>query len=146
MKYTEPKIRYWSYQLPENWMAMAGKTDQDNDLVSFRLSRPSDWWFHVSGMPGSHVLLRHVEEPGTPPPKEILQAAAQVAAFHSKGRGGGNCTVNYCRASDVSKPPRAPAGLVNISHFKNIRVKPELPEDCALLPPPEAPASQERPN
>jgi len=106
---------------------MAGKSDLDNDLLTFRVSRPTDWWLHVSGMPGSHVLLRHAEDAGAAPAKEILQTAAQIAAYHSKGREGGNCTVNLCRACDVSKPPRAPAGLVTIAHFRNLRVKPALP-------------------
>ena len=128
MKRVEPQARYWTYQLPEGWTVMAGKSDLDNDLLTFRVSRPTDWWMHVSGMPGSHVLLRHAEDPAMAPAREVLQAAAQIAAYHSKGREGGNCTVNVCRVCDVSKPPRAPAGLVNITHFRNLRVKPGLPE------------------
>ncbi len=107
---------------------MAGKSDLDNDLLTFKVSCPTDWWMHVSGMPGSHVLLRHAEDPAMAPAREVLQVAAQIAAYHSKGREGGNCTVNVCRVCDVSKPPHAPAGLVNITHFRNLRVKPGLPE------------------
>jgi hypothetical protein len=32
--------------------------------------------------------------------------------------------VHYCRASDVSKPRGAPAGLVELSKWKSVRVKP----------------------
>ena len=130
MKRPEPQIRYWSYPLDEGWVAMAGKSDLDNDLVSFRLSRATDWWLHVSGMPGSHVLLRQPDDPGAEPSKAIQLRAAQIAAYHSKARGGGNVTVNICRACNVSKPPHSPAGLVEIDHYRTLRVRP-LPPDGA---------------
>ena len=47
----EQEPRYWSYDLGGGWVAMAGKSDVDNDLVSFRLARQTDYWFHLSGAP-----------------------------------------------------------------------------------------------
>ena len=38
----EQEPRYWSYDLGGGWVAMAGKSDVDNDLVSFALQgRPT---------------------------------------------------------------------------------------------------------
>ena len=52
----EPKL--WQYELPGGWIVLAGKTDQDNDHLSIKMAGPNDYWFHVRGLPGSHVLLQ----------------------------------------------------------------------------------------
>ena len=49
----------WEYELPGGFEVLAGKTDADNDLLSLRTSKANDLWFHVRGLPGSHVILRH---------------------------------------------------------------------------------------
>ncbi len=123
--FTPPEPKYWSYDLGGGWVVFAGKTDLDNDLVSFRLAKPSDHWFHLSGQPGSHVLLRGPE--GEAPTKEHITIAANIAAYHSKARNGGRCSVDCCLARDVSKPKRVPAGTVHITHAKTIKARPELP-------------------
>ena len=71
--------RHWVYCLQGEWTVLAGKTDRDNDQLSLRLAHPEDWWFHVRGMPGSHVILRVKE--GKRPDEGILKSAAAVAAY-----------------------------------------------------------------
>ena len=39
--------------------------------------------------------------------------------------------VSYCRAGNVKKPRGAPAGLVEITRQKSVRVAPALPEGGA---------------
>lgn len=121
----EQEPRYWSYDLGGGWGAMAGKSDVDNDLVSFRLARQTDYWFHLSGAPGSHVLLRGSE--GEAPSRELLEAAASIAAYHSKARDAGRVPVDCCLAKFVSKPRHVPAGTVVISHSRVLKVRPCLP-------------------
>ena len=52
----EPRL--WRYELPGGWIVLAGKNDQDNDHLSLKMAKANDYWFHVKGLPGSHVLLR----------------------------------------------------------------------------------------
>ncbi|MBQ4479735.1 MAG: DUF814 domain-containing protein [Victivallales bacterium] len=125
MKNTPPQPKYWTYDLGHGWTAMAGKTDIDNDLISFQVAHQTDYWFHLSGAPGSHVLLRGPE--GEAPTRELLQAAASIAAYHSKARKGGWCHVDCCLAKDVSKPPHVPPGTVTIAHSRTLRARPQLP-------------------
>ena len=120
-----PEPKMWTYQLAEGWTAYAGKTDEDNDLLSCHFAHRQDYWFHVSGCPGSHVILRGPE--GEEASRELLQTAAAIAAWHSKARNGGNCSVDCTRAMYVSKPPHSPAGLVTISNSRTIRTRPALP-------------------
>jgi len=117
-----PKI--YTYELQGGWTVMAGKTDRDNDRLSIKLAHPRDWWFHVRGMPGSHVLLKAKENDEEPGP-EILKAAAAIAAYHSKARSGGTVPVSCTRARYVTKPHGAKPGTVNIRKERIIKVRPE---------------------
>ena len=122
----EWKVSTWNYELADGWQVMAGKTDADNDILSLKLAGPHDWWFHLHGQPGSHVILKARE--GLEPGKEVLQAAAAVAAWHSKARGAGVVPVVCTRAANVSKPRGAKPGTVSIKNEKIIKVRPALPQ------------------
>ena len=106
---------------------LAGKTDEDNDRLSIKIAAPRDWWFHVRGMPGSHVLLRANEEVGEPD-AATLKAAAAIAAWHSKARGGGMVAVSCTMARYVTKPRGAKPGTVSIRKEQVLKVRPALPE------------------
>ncbi len=115
----------WDYELPGGWIVWAGKTERDNDRLSIKVARARDWWFHVRGMPGSHVLL--LARDGEEPSNETLKAAAAVAAWHSKGRSGGTVAVSATLAKNVAKPRGAKTGTVTIRQEKVLKVKPALP-------------------
>jgi predicted ribosome quality control (RQC) complex YloA/Tae2 family protein len=105
---------------------LAGRTDADNDRLSIKLARPYDWWFHVRGMAGSHVLLRVPE--GAEPDRDTLKRAAAVAAWYSKARGGGLTPVSATLAKNVSKPRGAKPGTVTIRREIVLKVHPALPD------------------
>ncbi|NLD39576.1 MAG: DUF814 domain-containing protein [Desulfatiglans sp.] len=113
------------YKIAGDWEVLAGKTDDDNDYLSLRLTHPNDYWFHVKGMPGSHVILRakENEEPG----KDILKEAAAIAAWHSKAKNGGITPVSCTMAKYVSKPKGAKPGTVTIKKEMVIKVRPGIP-------------------
>src|SRR6266849_8004384 len=67
--------------LPGSWKVLVGRTDADNDYLSFRVARPEDWWFHVRGIPGSHVLLQG--PPGADADRQTLTRAAAIAAYQT---------------------------------------------------------------
>jgi predicted ribosome quality control (RQC) complex YloA/Tae2 family protein len=113
------------YELPGGWYVWAGKTAADNDKLSLRVARNDDWWFHLRGSPGSHVVL--FVRDGTEPDRQTLEAAAAIAAFHSKQRGGGTVGVTATRARFVKKPRGAKAGLVSIRKETVFKVKPAIP-------------------
>ncbi len=124
--YKKTPVKVWEYTIDGRWTVQAGKTDADNDRLSLKEAQPADWWFHVRGMPGSHVLLRSI--PGEEPGKDILKAAAAVAAYHSKGRTGGVTPVACTRAAHVSKPRGAKPGTVQIRKEVILKVRPGLPD------------------
>lgn len=126
MRKQPPEPDTWRYELAEGWIVFAGKTDADNDRLSLKTARANDLWFHVHGMPGSHVILCGPE--GMTPENEKIKQAAAVAAWHSKARNGGMVSVSCTQAKYVSKPRGAKPGSVTIRKEKTIKVRPALPE------------------
>jgi predicted ribosome quality control (RQC) complex YloA/Tae2 family protein len=116
--------RFHEYTVGGRWKVLAGRTDEDNDYLSLRLARPNDRWFHVRGMPGSHVVLRCPG--GDEPDRDTLRTVAAIAAYHSKAREAGVVAVSCVRASNVSKPRGAKPGTVQIRKETVIRVRPGL--------------------
>jgi predicted ribosome quality control (RQC) complex YloA/Tae2 family protein len=119
-----PKV--YEYPLAEGWVVLAGKTDMDNDLLSLKTAGPNDWWFHVRGMPGSHVILVGTQD--EEPSNELLRQAAAIAAYHSKARDGGTVSVSATRARYVSKPRGAKTGTVAIRKEIVLKVRPGIPK------------------
>jgi predicted ribosome quality control (RQC) complex YloA/Tae2 family protein len=116
------QVRLRTYRLPGGWQVLVGRTDADNDYLTFRVARPDDWWFHSRGTPGSYVILQG--PPGPDPDRETLHRAAAIAAYHSKARTAGVVAVSGTRVRDVSKPRGAKAGTVQIRHEKVLKVRP----------------------
>lgn len=131
--------RFFEYLLPGGWLALAGRTDADNDFLSVVAAKPRDWWFHVRGQAGSHVILR--AKPDEEPDRKTLKGAAAIAAYHSKARSGGTVAVSVTRAQYVSKRPGSKPGTVHIRKESVLMVKPGLPEGAKE----EAVSTEEKP-
>jgi predicted ribosome quality control (RQC) complex YloA/Tae2 family protein len=119
-----PEARLREYLLPGGFRVLVGRTEVDNDRLSLRIARADDHWFHVRGMPGSHVVLSSAE--GHEPDREILRKAAAIAAYHSKARSGGVVAVSCTRAKYVTKPRGAKPGTVQIRREMVLKVRPGL--------------------
>ncbi|HVH47032.1 MAG TPA: NFACT RNA binding domain-containing protein [Labilithrix sp.] len=102
---------------------LVGRGEDDNDHLTFDVAQPHDLWLHVGGgTPGSHVVIRNPDKGDVPRP--VIERAASLAAWYSKARAASSVDVHYCTASEVSKPRGAPAGLVELARWKNVKVKP----------------------
>jgi predicted ribosome quality control (RQC) complex YloA/Tae2 family protein len=116
----------------EGFAVLVGKGDAENDRLTFEIAEPRDWWLHVAGHSGSHVVVSNPDELDELP-RPVLERAAELAAWHSKARGTGKVEVHVCRVADVSKPRGAPAGTVRLRHWTSLRVYPrdQPPEETA---------------
>ncbi len=108
----------------DGFEVLIGKGDADNDVLTFKVAAPLDVWMHVASVPGSHVIIRNPDKLSELP-REVLERAAQLAAWHSKARDGGKVEVHMCRVADVSKPRGFAPGKVLLKQFKGIRVYPK---------------------
>ena len=118
--------RITEYELPGQWKVLAGRSDTDNDELSLGMASQDDWWFHVRGLPGSHVILQGPA--GAEPDRETLKRAAAIAAWHSKARNAGIVPVSCTRARHVTKPRGAKTGTVQIRKEIVLKVRPAIPK------------------
>jgi predicted ribosome quality control (RQC) complex YloA/Tae2 family protein len=117
-----PKSGIQRYRLPGEWEVLVGRTAAANDYLSLRLARPGDLWFHIRGMPGSHVVLRVPAD--SAPDRSTRELAAAIAAYHSKARTAGRVSVSCTDARHVSKPAQAKPGTVSIRNESVLQVHP----------------------
>lgn len=107
----------------DGWVVLVGRGDTDNDYLTFGVAEKRDLWMHVGGgTPGSHVIVRNPDAGDIP--RDVVERAAQLAAWYSKARGAPKVEVHVCRVADVSKRRGAPRGQVEIKKFSRIKVQP----------------------
>jgi hypothetical protein len=111
---TGPRKPYWTYVSLDGVEIVVGRKSEDNDELSCNPQhrRDDEWWMHVAGSPGSHVVIRCVE---AEPPRETVRDAAVLAFENSKTRNAGKGSVSLVRCKQVSKPNGAPSGLVRLN-------------------------------
>lgn len=107
-------------------MVIVGRTNQENDYVTHSIARQDDLWFHASGVPGSHVVLKKAGRKDNPSAKAIEEAAA-IAAYYSKARHSKKAPVIYTLKKYVSKPRKGKAGLAQCTREKSVLVLPWSP-------------------
>jgi len=111
----------------DGFEVLVGRGDEENDVLTFEVAEPRDFWLHVAGgVAGSHVLVRNPDGLRELPPR-VLEAAAALAAWHSKARHAARVEVHVCRVADVSKPRGAAPGEVSLRRFKKLKVQPAGP-------------------
>lgn len=94
------------------YRVLCGKNNSQNDWLTNKLAGKNDIWFHVKGMPGSHVVLIC---DGEEPPALDFTEAATVAAVYSRAPRGQKIEVDYTRVKNIKKPPASKPGYVTFS-------------------------------
>ncbi len=112
--------RYASSDDLEIWV---GRSDEGNDVLTTRLARGTDLFFHLDGAPGSHVILR-TEGRADPPPESVLDAC-ELAVHFSKQKNVGRADVHVVPIKLVKKPKGTKRGLVYVTGGKSIRLRRE---------------------
>jgi predicted ribosome quality control (RQC) complex YloA/Tae2 family protein len=108
---------------PDGMTVLVGRTARDNDVLSIKLAAPRDFWFHVAGESGSHVVVRNPDKLEALP-RETKRFAAGLAAGYSKARRGGTVAVHMARAGDVAKPRGLADGKVRLRRFTTVHASP----------------------
>lgn len=112
--------RYKSSTGLEIWV---GKNDEGNDILTMKLSRGNDLFFHLESSPGSHVVLR--VQGSQAPPQEAILEASELAVHFSKHKTVTKANVHVAHCKDITKPTGAKHGLVYVHRGKSITLKRE---------------------
>ena len=115
----------------EGWDVLIGRSNEGNDYLTHRLARSEDYWLHVHGAAGSHVVIRRGKG-ANEPSKRTLEEVASWAAFYSQARTAGRVPVIVTRKKYVRKPRKGPPGLALCTHEKTLMVRPAEPPRAAL--------------
>ncbi|SDY92846.1 Rqc2 family fibronectin-binding protein [Tindallia californiensis] len=110
------------FQTEEGRDLYVGKNNYQNEKVTFSIAEKNDLWFHVKDFPGSHVILKSGQNEL---PSEVLEIAAMLAAYYSKGRMGQNVAVDYTKCRHVRKQRGAQPGMVIYDHHRTLYVTPD---------------------
>ena len=96
---------------------LVGRSNVQNDELTVKLARRTDYWLHTQKVHGSHVILRC---DGLEPDKESLEQAACIAAYYSQGRESGKVPVDYTMVRFVRKPSGSLPGKVIYTDYHTI--------------------------
>lgn len=119
-KNTPQKPTLEQYLSSEQVPIVVGKNNKQNDYLTHRYADSKDTWLHTKDIPGSHVIIR-----GTEFGQETLFEAAQLAAYHSKGKSSSQVPVDYTLVRHVKKPKGAKPGFVIYEQQKTLYITPD---------------------
>jgi predicted ribosome quality control (RQC) complex YloA/Tae2 family protein len=108
---------------PSGARIFVGRSPRENVEVTFRIARPDDLWFHARGIPGSHVVLQ--PPPGRAPDDDDLDAAADLAARHSRAAQAPRVDIDFTERKYVRKQRDATPGLVWYTNARSRTGRPE---------------------
>lgn len=108
---------------PDGMTVLVGRNAADNDVLTFKLGAPRDFWLHAAAGSGSHVVVLNPEKLDRMP-RETQRFAADLAARHSKFRSGGKVAIHLTTCSEVKKPRGFPAGKVTIKRYSTVHGSP----------------------
>lgn len=97
----------------DGYDVIIGRDALSNDHLTTIMADPDDMWFHVKGVPGSHIIIKQKDKLIT---NEVKRKVAELAAKHSKAKG--ECKVVCCKAKFVKKEPSMNPGQVRVD-YKN---------------------------
>ena len=132
------------YMTADGYEILAGRNNIQNDQLTFHTASRRDWWFHVKGLPGTHVILKTKPNEEMPSDNAVLEAAS-LAAFFSKAiileehmtsedskPGMLKAEVDYCPVSHVKKIPGAKPGMVIYEGYYSVLVEAKEPHSKDL--------------
>ncbi|MDA8194578.1 MAG: NFACT RNA binding domain-containing protein [Thermaerobacter sp.] len=99
-----------------------GRNREENDLLTFKKTRPDDIWLHAKSVSGSHVVLFCGRRQ---PALDDLLDAANLAVFYSPASQSSQVPVDYTRRKFVRKRPHAQPGQVLYQREKTLYITPD---------------------
>ena len=101
----------------DGFEVLVGRSNVQNDELSTKIARRTDFCLHTQKVHGSHVILRCE---GQEPSALALEQAASLAVTYSQGRDGGKIPVDYTMVRNVRKPSGAMPGKVIYTEYRTM--------------------------
>ncbi|MBK5279404.1 MAG: DUF814 domain-containing protein [Bacteroidia bacterium] len=108
----------------KGYKILVGRNAVSNDILTLKYSHKEDLWLHAKDVAGSHVIIKH--QSGKKFPKDVIERAAELAAYNSKRKTDSLCPVTVTSKKFVRKRKGDPAGAVVVERGEVIMVEPKL--------------------
>ncbi len=122
-KSKEKPLPYFEFEC-KGFRIWVGKNAESNDQLTLKYAYKEDLWLHAKDVPGSHVIIKH--QSGKTFPRDVIERAAELAAYNSKRKTETLCPVAYTAKKYVRKRKGDPAGAVVVEREEVIMVEPRL--------------------
>lgn len=117
MDYDKKRLRVFEY---DGYTILVGKSDIDNDYLTFQVAGSYDIWLHVAGYSGSHVVIC-VNDGNINVPLNVMEYAVWLAHKYSKAKNKGEVMVHSCLKKNVRKPDGSKDGTVGIDFIRTYK-------------------------
>lgn len=117
----EERVPYKKFET-SGFVILVGKGARENDELTLKYAKKDDLWLHAKDVSGSHVILK--QQSNKPFPREVIEKAAQLAAYYSKRKTDSLTPVIVTPKKFVRKPKGLPPGLVHVDKEDTILVSP----------------------
>jgi predicted ribosome quality control (RQC) complex YloA/Tae2 family protein len=111
----------------DGYEARVGKSAKHNDDLLRNFSSKHDLWMHAKDYSGSHLILRMDKNKGKPPP-HVIEKAASLAGWYSKGKSQTWLPVMVTERKFVRKGKKLKPGQVIVEKEDVIIVQPQSPQ------------------
>lgn len=106
----------------EGFEIRVGKSSEKNDELIQQHASKNDLWLHARGCAGSHVIIK--VQAGRKTPQSVIEKAASLAAWYSKGKNDSLCPVIVTEKKYVRKAKGMAPGQVIVEKEKTLMVVP----------------------
>lgn len=115
------------YFSSDGTLILVGKNNLQNDQLTMKTAKKTDYWLHAKNIPGSHVIIKSDQ-----PSDETITEAAELAAYFSKYRYSAQVPVDLVQVKHIRKPNGAKPGYVIYENQKTVIVTPEEEKIIAM--------------
>lgn len=115
------KPNFLTFETNNGDLIFVGKNNIQNNYLTNTFAKPSDYFFHVQNIPGSHVIVRTNNLTD-----ELVYLASSIASYYSTYRYSTNVCVDYTLVKNVKKIPGVPGSFVTYKNYKSCFGKPDL--------------------
>lgn len=107
----------------DTFRILIGRNAKNNDLLTQKWAYKDDLWLHARDVSGSHVVVKY--QAGKTFPKNVIERAAELAAWYSKRRTDSLCPVTVTSKKFVRKPKGLAEGQVLVDKEDVVLVVPK---------------------
>ena len=118
------------FRSSDGYLLYVGKNNYQNEEVSFQIAEGRDFWFHVKGSAGSHVIAKTEGKSLEELPDRLFEEAAELAAYFSSEKESAKVEVDYTERKNLKKVVGGAPSFVNYHQNYSILVTPKkIPEE-----------------